>query len=320
MVHRRLVFLTVLILAVAMKSTCVAAQAASTLDEATSLLGQGKNQEAKAVATDVLRKEPLSAEAHVVRGFAEEALKENAASIDDFNAALAINPQLEGAWYGKCTVFYQLERLDDAIAACTRAIALDPNDVAAYNQRGLAYDAKDDTANETIAIADLDRSIELEPNNAWSYSERCELKLEVKKYDAALSDCNHSLAIDPSSSWTWYQRGRLYTHAADYQHAESDFQRSIETGPAIPFAYCNLAQAQTELGKLQDALTNVNTCISRFPKSSFGYLTRANAYAKLGNRAYAIADAKQALALAKESSQRSDAQALVDKLTAGTSH
>jgi tetratricopeptide (TPR) repeat protein len=52
---------------------------------------------------------------------------------------------------------------DEAIAACSRLLALDPKNAAAYNNRGWAYDGKGDYDR---AIADLDQAIWLDPKNA----------------------------------------------------------------------------------------------------------------------------------------------------------
>ena len=51
--------------------------------------------------------------------------------------------------------------LDKAIADCSQAIRLNPDDAEAYKHRGLAYQEKGDHAK---ANADLKRAKELDPN------------------------------------------------------------------------------------------------------------------------------------------------------------
>jgi len=52
---------------------------------------------------------------------------------------------------------------DEPVAACTRILALNPNDAFAYNNRGLAYFRNGDYDR---AIADADQAIELNPKYA----------------------------------------------------------------------------------------------------------------------------------------------------------
>ncbi len=47
-----------------------------------------------------------------------------------------------------------------------RAIAIDPNDAEAYNNRGFAYA---ELGEFTKAIADYDRAIDIDPDDAFAY-------------------------------------------------------------------------------------------------------------------------------------------------------
>lgn len=288
--------------------------ATASIDQAMAFLHQRKFSEAKAAADKVLRLEPHSVRALAIRGTAERALGNNTAALDDFDSALALDPNDERMYLAKCLVLYDLYRLDDSIEACTKAIALDPYNVDAYDQRALSLDAKDDTAHETLAVFDVDRAIELDETQYWPFSERCELKRELKQYASAMPDCNRALALNPKHSWTWYQRAMLNLQAKDYRHAENDFRQSIATGPAVKHAYCGLAQAQAKLGEVQEALINANAYIASSPKASTGYLTRAMIYQKMKKTAEAVSDAKRAKALATTREDKAKAQALLDAL------
>ncbi len=53
-------------------------------------------------------------------------------------------------------------KYDDAIADYTKAIALDPEDAAAYTNRGEVYEEKGD---KEQAIADFRKALEIDPSN-----------------------------------------------------------------------------------------------------------------------------------------------------------
>jgi tetratricopeptide (TPR) repeat protein len=205
-----------------------------------------------------------------------------------------------------------LGRLDEAIDACSRAIDLDANDFGAYNERALARDAKDDAIHETAAIGDVDRAIVLKPN-AWSYAERCELKLELGQYASATPDCDRSLELDPTAGWTWMQRGRLALQAGDFTAAAADLQKAIDNH-SPKGASMLLAQAQLGLGKYPEALKTIDTYMEETKSVSEAYLIRAQIEAKMGQTDSAISDAKQAIAASQKPSDTAAAQSFLDGL------
>jgi tetratricopeptide (TPR) repeat protein len=293
-----------------------AEQVPQDLVRAISLVQQGKMDEALSVLDAYLKSHPNDYRGFVLRGAVYDSRGDYAKAVADFTVALAAKPDLEKTQFMDCTALYNLHRLDEAIQACTNAIALDPNDAGAYDQRALVLDAKDDAAHETSALDDVSRGIAIAPS-AWAYAERCELEIELNRYGAATPDCDRSLAMDAMNGWTWFQRAKLAVYAKDFAMAETDLNQAIETHTTIKYVYVSLAQAQYELGKYPDALANVDHYIGENPGISSAYLTRAKIELKMGKRDEAIADAKEALkdaATSNEPQDAPDAQQFLDGL------
>ena len=287
-----------------------------TLGQALQLMQQKKYADAVSLLTDYLTRDPSNYRALALRGFAYSAMSKNAEALADFDASLALEPGVEPIELAACQTLYQLHRLDESIVACSKAIDLNPEDAEAYNARALSLDAKDDAVHETAAIKDVDQAIALKPT-AWSYAERCELKLELSQYDAAIPDCDQSLMLDAANWWTWFQRGKLALHAGDFAGAATDFQKAIDNQKTVGYPYVSLAEAQYGLGKYPDALQSVNVYLAKFPKVSAALLVRAKVEAKLGKSSDARADANAALANAQEAKSATDiaaAQALLAQL------
>src|SRR5215475_2754417 len=76
--------------------------------------------------------------------------------------AIAVQPSDDG---GMCRTATD----DEAIAACGRLLALNPEVPVAYRNRGIAYHGKGDYDR---AIADYDQAIRLDPKNAVAYTSR----------------------------------------------------------------------------------------------------------------------------------------------------
>ena len=289
-----------------------------TVAKAEVLMRQGKTADAIVLLDDELQTNPLDVRALVDRGAAYRLESKNAEALADFNGALLLDPNIEKVQLETCYILYEFHKLDDAIDACSKAIALNLKDVAAYDQRALSLDAKDDAVHEGSALKDVDSAIALDASNAWSYSERCELKLELKQYDAAIPDCDRALRLDPSSGWTWYQRGKLALEKADFASADTDFGKALDNHTTIEYAYVDLAQAQYGLDRYPAALQSVNVYIAKHPGVSSAYLTRAKINAKMGQAADANADANEALKDARSAKSDGDvaaAQAFLSELT-----
>ena len=86
-------------------------------------------------------------------------------------------------------------KYDDAIADFDKAIALDPNDAAAYGNRGNAYYSKGEVDR---AIADFDKVIALDPNDAIAYDNRGVAYEKKGDKEKAIADFRKALEIAPS--------------------------------------------------------------------------------------------------------------------------
>ncbi len=83
-------------------------------------------------------------------------------AIEDYDKAIALNPNDALAYANRGVAYRKKGEVDRAIADYDMAIALNPNDAAAYFNRGLAYYEKGD---EDQAIADFRKVLEIEPSD-----------------------------------------------------------------------------------------------------------------------------------------------------------
>ena len=88
-----------------------------------------------------------------------------------------------------------------AVAAYRSAIALNPDFVPVYYNRGVteAYQGNHDSA-----IGDFNRVLELDNEHAGAYLQRGYVKATQGDYDGAIADYNQAMALDPDQSSTYY--------------------------------------------------------------------------------------------------------------------
>ncbi len=56
-------------------------------------------------------------------------------AVEDFSEAIKLEPHFSNAFAGRCTAVFKLDQSAAALADCDRAVALNPNNLAAYRSR-----------------------------------------------------------------------------------------------------------------------------------------------------------------------------------------
>lgn len=95
----------------------------------------------------------------------------------------------------KGNAFLQAKAFDEAIAAYTEAINLDPNDHVFFSNRSAAYLSKGDAAN---ALSDAERCVKLNPTWPKGYSRKGAALHALRKYDDAVAAYEQGLGVAPN--------------------------------------------------------------------------------------------------------------------------
>ena len=90
----------------------------------------------------------------------------------------------------------ELQRREEQVADCSKAIRLDPSNPALYRERAAARSA---LGRFEEAVADYDKAIRLDPDHAGAYLGRCHAKSELGRHEEAVEDYDHAVRLDPDS-------------------------------------------------------------------------------------------------------------------------
>jgi len=124
---------------------------------------------------------------------------------------------------------YQEGDLKGAIEAYSEAIALKPEEIRPYVNRGVAYI---ELHLYGKAIDDYNTVIAMDPDNSEAYHNRGRANLQKGLWDAAILDCNKAVTLDPHMAIPYRTRGMAYEGKGMLESAKSDFQKSCELGDA----------------------------------------------------------------------------------------
>ena len=180
------------------------------------------------------------------------------------------------------------------VSAYDATIAQDPNNVDAYNNRGLSKYAQGDFDG---ALADFNHVIELRPKRADPYLNRGRIKSDRGDLPGAIADYDTAIALDPHLAMAFNNRGVARMVQGDYASARSDFDRAIDLDLNLSLAYANRSDIERIQNQIRAAIQDVDHAIELDPHMIKAYGGRALAKDIQGDFVGASADYTKRLEL-----------------------
>ena len=194
----------------------------------------------------------------------------------------------------------QLRRPESAIADFDEVIRLQPQNAAAYNNRGLGFQALGDMAK---ALQDFDTAIngipgfERQSNFAEASNNRGLIYLGLGQTEKALLDFDEAIRIDPDYAVAYNNRGLASSALGQNEQAVRDYDEAIQLNPGYVLAYINRGVAYLNLGMPGAVVEDADVAISLDPVNSRAYALRALGNTLLGDEELARVDADRATQL-----------------------
>ena len=163
-------------------------------------------------------------------------------------AKVAAKPSPANQAIGQGALLLSEGKLDEAIAAFSRAVQIDPKSSQAYNSRGLAKVMKGQIDE---AMPDLDKAVALDPAVAKARFNRGFAYYRKGDLDKALADYSEAIRLDPKYADAYRDRGFVRTLKGEVREALADLTRGILLNPKDPAAYTSRGMtAFARLGRL----------------------------------------------------------------------
>lgn len=163
------------------------------------------------------------------RGAGYDDKRDYSRAIQDYNAAIRLNPNIAAPYYGRGEAYDHTGNFDLAIKDYNEAIRLSPNFAYAYDGRGRAYRNKGDFEH---AIQSYDEAIRLNPNYAFAYNNRGDAYRSKGDYDLAIRDFNEAIRLNPNLVSAYGNRGFVYLAQLNLAAATQDFEHVITVSPS----------------------------------------------------------------------------------------
>ncbi|MEL6350937.1 MAG: tetratricopeptide repeat protein [Cyanobacteria bacterium J06627_28] len=203
----------------------------------------------------------------------------------------------------------------EAIDDFTEALALRPDYLEAYVQRGLTIEGY--LGDRVTAIPDYLAAVQLDPNNSpEAHWNRGQAYMALNNLQAANADYDTAIALDDQYIRPYVSRAVIRSAQLDVEGFRFGYEEANAIKPddwSIPFLVANAAReyadaivssssatpenrdTATEL--YDDAMTQLNRAIDQYPNNPFLYSSRGNVLLSTSRPVTALADFSKALSL-----------------------
>ena len=166
--------------------------------------------------------------------------------IDEHSTTISQDPRDVVARFARGLDFFLVQDSESAIEDFTAAIAVDPQFYLAYFMRSVAklrqleYERAENAAegkkntvlDYELVLSDLSTVIKIAPDFVYAYYNRARLYFEMKDFEAAVSDYNEAIKYNPEFAEAYFNRGLIKLFLGNNEEGIADLSKAGELGIA----------------------------------------------------------------------------------------
>lgn len=186
-------------------------------------------------------------------------------AVEEFKLELKANPKSFEGHLNLGRAYMELEQALPSLNEFEAALKLNPNDPDVY--LGMAF-LNNSSARYPYAVKYLEEYIKRAQNKGPGYALLSRILLNMREYAKAVEAGKQAVQIMPNSASSWYILGQSYFYQPanqDWKAAADAYQHVIKFVPNWANAYFELGKALERLGRKDEAIANYKTAIQYAP-------------------------------------------------------
>jgi predicted O-linked N-acetylglucosamine transferase (SPINDLY family) len=215
-------------------------------------------------------------------------------AIEAYNKALALQPDYAEVYNNMSNAFKKQGKLEEAIEACNKALAIKPDYADAYNNMGIVLQGQKKLEE---AIEAYNKALALQPDYAEAYNNMSNAFKKQGKLEEAIEACNKALAIKPDYAGAYNNMGIALQEQCKLEEAMEAYKKALALQPDYAEAYNNMGNAFKDQGKLEEAIEAYNKAIALKPDYANAFYNMATALQEQGKLEEAIEACNKALVI-----------------------
>lgn len=195
-----------------------------------------------------------------------------------YSHAIALDPLQPLVWYGRGNLLHELKRYEEAVVAYDRTLELDGLLAFAWHDKGFAlYSLK----RYEDALLAYERALSLDPRLAPAWDHRGDALWQMERYDEALASYDAALTLAERSAQLWVKKGNALQHLA-----RQDGRSQAPRGASHGFSFRRIRLYEQALAAYERALVLA-------PRSTTVWNGKIHVLEKLGRQEDAAAARRQ---------------------------
>jgi predicted O-linked N-acetylglucosamine transferase (SPINDLY family) len=154
-------------------------------------------------------------------------------------------------------------RIDEAVAACNRAIELQPDLAEAHNNLGNALRSR---GSLDEAITAYSRAIQIRPAYSAAHSNLGNVLRDLGRLDEAIAAIGRAIQLDPENAEAWNNRGIAWHQAGRLDEAAAAYDRALALDGRCAQAWTNRGIAFRDQGRHDEALACLRKALELNPR------------------------------------------------------
>ena len=254
----------------------------------------GKLPEAENFCQKLLAADPQSTAALNLLAVINMGLGRIEAALANYDQALALRPDFMEAWSNRGAVLKGMRRHKEALDSFDRALALQPEHVGVLNNRAGVLQ---ELGRHHDALAGYDRALAIKPDYPEALNNRGIVLQALGRHAEALQSYDAALALRADFVEAFVNRGIACYELNRFDDALSDYDRALALRPNNPDALSNRGNVLGKLGRHGEALQSYDTALALVPDHPEALYNRGVTLRKLRRLDESLASHDLALSL-----------------------
>ena len=199
-------------------------------------------------------------------------------------AAKAAKTELAGAWLALGNAYHRQGKRDEAIQAFRKCLEIDPQRASVWYALGVSFL---DAGSVAEAIGALKKAAAIEPKYVEAWLMLGVAYSDQSRLKEAIKAWGEAVAIDPQCARGWYNLGNAYREQKELRRAIRAYEKALEIDPRYTEAWNNLGVTYADQN-------NDDAAIRAFKKALDLNPEHANAWYGLGVIYYCAGDYRSA--------------------------
>jgi protein O-mannosyl-transferase len=183
-------------------------------------------------------------------------------AIEQYRAALAIEPDYAMSHYNLGVALAAVGRLDEAMEHYRTSAQLQPKDAMSHYNLGVALAA---VGRLDEAIEQYEKTVELQPDYVGAHNNLGCALYARGRLDMAMSHFRKALEVDPQSADAHLNVGTIWRHYGELDKAIAEYQQALRLNPDLPWAHFALGAAFAKRGDLDLAIAEYRRALEGNP-------------------------------------------------------